>query len=427
MQEHNNPIISYVTHFLESSSADTMKQCYSSIRDESSNRCFKQQIKEVDDHEFDSLFPLVTNVILTANKIECDSLNYLASKQENNRLIKRKHSIQIFDDVYLLSPEAYIFKVGSSYILHLNACETGSNTPGGSTDLVRYITNNRYLRPSSIISFGVCYGRSVEDQHFGDVIIPKKLYPWSVGQKINDKSFVIKHDNFNLWLEDKFSKSGIYTTLNDCCNGEDGTIISESVQLGSAGTQYDFKIKLSLGNMSTGEAVISSSTAKRMVREANGNEREIGGEMEGYGLAKECVYYAHIPCFIIKGICDWGEQKNIDKALSKLDIKAPPKLKDQLQAYAAFCAGLCLFNLFHRDETVFLSSELLNWMSDKKRRNHYIDTQHYICKESILINLKRFFDTSKEQAEEIFDLLLVNQIFEINRDGDKYCLVAHNR
>lgn len=49
--------------------------------------------------------------------------------------------------------------------------------------------------------------------------------------KITDNKFYIKHDNFNLWLEDKFSESGIYSVLNDFCNGEDGKVISNSFTL----------------------------------------------------------------------------------------------------------------------------------------------------------------------------------------------------
>lgn len=405
-QKNDDPVITNVTKFLNSKSADLMKCCYASIRGKDMYRHFEGAI--VEDEIFDSLFPLVSNVILTANKIECDSLNYIVSKQENNCLKKRKHLLPIFDDFSLYAPEAYIFRIHSAYILHLNSCETGSNTPGGSADLVRFISKHQFLRPSTIVSFGICYGRDPSKQNFGDVIVPQKLYPWSIGQKINENSFSIKHDNFNLWLAEKFATSGIYSYLSNFCNGEDGTVLSDALVLGNANTTCEFHINISLGNMSTGEAVVSSADVKKMIREAARNEAEVGGEMEGYGIAKECIYYAHIPCFIIKAICDWGELKNIDEELDKRGIEYPANLKDQLQAYAAFCAGIALMRLFDQEKKELLSLELVKSMGKKKRGR--VNKYNYAEKEAIVAYIAKYYNTSFEKAQEIFIQLLESHV-----------------
>ena len=39
---------------------------------------------------------------MTANKLECDSLNYVDSKQKDNDLKKRKEAINIFENVDLV-------------------------------------------------------------------------------------------------------------------------------------------------------------------------------------------------------------------------------------------------------------------------------------------------------------------------------------
>lgn len=39
---------------------------------------------------------------MTANKVECDSLNYVDSKQKDNDLKKRKEAINIFENVDLV-------------------------------------------------------------------------------------------------------------------------------------------------------------------------------------------------------------------------------------------------------------------------------------------------------------------------------------
>lgn len=410
-------VIMYMKKFLDSPLSQIMESCYSSIRDEVNNRTFRASINVLKDAEFDSFFPLVSMVILTANKIECDSLNYILSKQDDKRLSRRRNVLPIFEQSDIGAPEAYLFKMDSSYILHLNAYETGANTPGGSTDLTRYVSNHPFLRPSSIVSFGVCYGRDTITQNIGDVIIPKKLYPWSIGQKITDKEFVIKHDDFNMWLEDKFSYSGIYSSLRTFCNGEDGRIIKECFEINQC--KHDFAIKVSFGNMSTGEAVVSSAKVKEMIQRSSRNEKELGGEMEGYGLAKESFFYSKTPCFIIKAICDWGEDKDIDKALQRESIPCPNNLKDKLQAYASFCAGLVLIQLLNQEKDQLLIMDLILWLGDKKRKNR-LNVYNYADKEIIINNIRNYYKTSNDVANDIFDRLVSNEIVVQNRYKNQY-------
>lgn len=407
-------VIDNVKRFLNSDKKDLMNFCYFSIINNQDNRYFREAINVVNNDEFDSLFPLVSVVILTANKIECDSLNYIFSKQKDNDLKKRKEAIKIFENADLGRPDAYLFKMNSVYILHLHAYETGANTPGGSTDLVRFISNNPLINPLSIISFGICYGRDSRNQNIGDVLIPKKLYPWSIGQKIGDKGLNIKHDDFNLWLEDKFPGSGIYPILNNFCNGEDGRILTDSVEMKKENRKNvkkcTFSIKVVLGNMSTGEAVISSQKAKKEIEMATNNEKELGGEMEGYGIAKECIYYAKVPCFIVKAICDWGVCKDIDKKLKEEQVSCPENLKDRLQAYAAFCAAIVLLQLLECEKETFLSLKIIKWMGNQKRKDCILEGE-YVEKDRIIREIKKYYKVDERRANKIFRLFLENKIF----------------
>ena len=409
-----NSVIAYMKKFLASDSQTVMEHCFLSIRDEAGNRIHNQSIELLDDSVFDSFFPLVSIVVLTANKIECDSLNYIVTKQKDAVVQKRKHCLQLFDNSYLCAPDAYILKIQSFYILHINAYETGANTPGGSTDLVRYISNHRFLRPVCIVSYGICYGREPGRQNIGDVIIPKKLYPWSIGQKISEKQFKIKHDNFNLWLEEKFAETRIYSLLREFCNGEDGMLRKESFLLDDG--EYGFSINTYFGNLSTGEAVVSSSDAKELIRQATGNEEELGGEMEGYGLAKECIFYAKIPCVIIKAICDWGELKNIEQALKQAKIKFPINLKDKLQAYASFCSGIVLIRLLYQEKKDFLTPQIVKWMGELDRK-HRVDIYNYVDKDSLMRIIKRFYCTDDENADQIFEKLIYSKIIKVTKNS----------
>lgn len=413
-------VIDNVKKFLNSDRKNLMNFCYFSIRSDQDNRYFRDTINVINNDEFDSLFPLVSVVVLTANKVECDSLNYVISKQKDNDLKKRKEKIKIFENVDWGAPDAYLFKIHSVYILHLHAYETGANTPGGSTDLVRFISNNLFINPLSIISFGVCYGRDPRNQNIGDVLIPKKLYPWSIGQKIGDKGLIIKHDNFNLWLEDKFPRSGIYPILDNFCNGEDGRILTDSIEIKKEDRKNEkkcvFSIKVAWGNMSTGEAVVSSQKAKKEIQEATNNEKELGGEMEGYGIAKECIYYAKVPCFIVKAICDWGVCKDIDKKLKEEQISCPENLKDRLQAYAAFCAAIVLLQLLNSEKENLLSLEIIKWMSRQRGKNS-IKLYDYVKKDVIIGNIKKYYRIDEKNANRIFKTLIENNIFKATEDG----------
>lgn len=358
-----NPVFKNIKDFLADSEKNTlMEKCYSAIR-ENHERKFDSSLKRLDNEKFDAHFPLVSAVVLTANKFECDALNYLVSIQNGGEVYKRQDKIHIFEDIDMYSPVAYILKISSSYILHLLANETGSYTPGGSSDLVRYVSENKLLRPSCIMSFGICYGRDPGTQKIGDVIIPRKLYPWSIGQKFYEGRFEIKHDNFNLSLEDKFPKNNIYSTIAEYCDDDNGRTIEKNVDI--KGEKFNFKISVYCGNISTGEAVVSSEEYKEKIRLATHNEKEMGGEMEGYGLAKECIYYAKIPCIIAKGICDWGELKDIEKVFSENHENYPEDLKDKLQAYAAFCSGISLLDLFLEEGDKFLSLNIINGLKKK--------------------------------------------------------------
>ena len=426
--EEEQEVIKYTQMFLNSDKKDIMEHCFESIRDNNNERVFRNTIKEINDDLFDSLFLLVSNVLLTANKVECDSLNYIVSTISETELLRRKHFLKIIPGYNVGAADAYLFKYNRYYILHINAYETGSSTPGGSSDIVRFISNHPLLRPSSIISFGVCYGRTPSTQSIGDVIIPEKLYPWSIGQKIIDKQLVIKHDNFNLWLYDLFNDGDLYTTLKDFCNDEDGRTINGSVELMDGGNakEYFFSVRTMMGDLSTGEAVVSSQDAKRVIPEANHNYKELGGEMEGYGIAKECVYYAHIPCFIIKSICDWGVLKNITPYIIESECVVPKFLKDKLQAYACFCAGIVLIKLLEKEKDKIVTLQIIDDISRCGKGRDFLKGNLFYKKEEIINWIVHYYRIDESYAENLFNLLIDTEIItktsNLRAKLYKYCL-----
>lgn len=403
----------YMKRFLTKEKIKCLNDCYYLIRDKKESRSFIEQMQIKEDAVFDSLFPLVSLVIFTANKIECDALAFSMAEIEKCPSFKRKNPLPIIENAKYLCPDAYIYNWQSSYILHLHAVETGAFTPGGSSDLTRYIVNHTLIKPNCILSFGICYGRNYKEQNLGDVIIPRKLYPWSIAQKIDQKSCKIKSDNYNIALDQFFHRSELFTTLREYCNDADGRVIDCDLP-GKKGKTIHLSTFVRMGSMSTGEAVVSSSDAKKAIIEANRNDQELGGEMEAYGIAKECTVYANLPCFIIKSICDWGEKKNIDDALNNSGMTPPDHLKDKLQAYAAFCAGVILLGVLKENPCFFFSLSALGKM---------VDYQSY-DKSKIIRWLKKHYSVDDNSANEIFALLKNNRILFPSDDNsatqDKY-------
>lgn len=295
----------------------------------------------------------VSVVILTANFFECQILNYNVFKDYGLKIQKLIDGINLFRKKYFRVIDAYIMKINEYTILHLHAPETGSNTPCGSMDLVRYVCSNKYLHPTCIISFGICYGINYRENSLGDTLIANKIYPYSVGLKIKDGDWNIKCDDYILNLRE--CNANMYKKIDEVISGEKNSC-----------PQIRFSKAITC-NMITGEAVVSDENFKQeSIEKAHGFDIK-GGEMEGYGLAKECIYYGDIDCIILKSICDWGACKNIDLYIKKFFVeKSICDYKGQIQAYTAYCAYTVLKKLFH--ESIF------------SRKNLYDDVKEYIIK-----------------------------------------------
>lgn len=300
-------------------------------------------------------------VVLTANIYERNVLNFYFFQDNQCEKIKR-FQIRTHNNMCF---EAFLIKTQveqQPYILHIHASTTGSYTPGGSSDVLRYLQNNEYISPKFIISFGICYGQNNKEQSLGDVIIARKLYPYSVGVKIGE-TYQIRDDSYIIDLSTQNGISlDIYQRIADMIAQSsfvrDDTIISN--------VEY--------GNMVTGEAVISNREVKELFTKASHIIKPCGGEMEGYGMAKECYYYNKVPCMLIKSICDWGVSKNIDDLIEEKTGMSYGK--DKIQAYSAYCAftvlnkllkecGVCFGQAFYDEvKQIFISKKKSRVLQD---------------------------------------------------------------
>lgn len=359
----------------------------------------------IDRNTYNNELMKVSIVILTANYYECEILNLNIFNAEKKKIKQLSEGLQLLRDRHIT--KAYIFETCGYKVLHLHAPETGSNTPCGSADLVRYVGNCEFLDPSCVISFGICYGIDYKNYSLGDTIIAEKIYPWSIGIKINDDGWKIKCDDYVIDLRDM--DPHLYSRIRQVKETAHGLCTNQ---------------KVDLGNMLSSEAVISNEKIRIEAIEKAYGCNILGGEMEGYGLAKECVYYNQKPCIILKAICDWGAVKNIDEYIDNKSQDVKGKYKDQIQAYTTYCAYRVLNELFKGE--VFEKNDTIASICDALKDKYVSDTcilkndfnnfiKDYL--EANFKNYKNLSEEGKERVEKVVVREVINKCFTVSRDG----------
>lgn len=279
-----------------------------------------------DSNYINSLFIKTDIVILTANIFEKNILHLSAVSETKQEIV---HYIinSCNNPQRPLNINIYFFQMGGFHILHMEAKQTGSYSMGGSADLIRFVMRNNYCFPSAIISYGICFGNDYHKQRLGDTIIANKLYPYFMSAKVKEKYLFVKDSNI--------------FDINPQLDAKIQYLIGKG--------ELSENNRIFYGNMVTGEAVVSNEIMKDIFINAATNQPVLGGEMEGYGLFKECQgFECLVPCLLVKSICDWGAYKNIEE-----DMYIDSNLKDKLQAYAAKQAYKVLSKLLQRDFSIF--------------------------------------------------------------------------
>lgn len=282
------------------------------------------------------LFSKVAVMVITANKYEKNVLHTNISMVTGQRLKRMKIKLWPQDE-NSSETYAYYFQWRNYDILHIEAQTTGSYTIGGAADIVRYALENPYIYPSVIISLGICFGIDEDKQTMGDTIISEKMYPYFMAAKINEKGLFVSDDNrFRI-------NSQLYSKIK-----------SEAIDLNIFhGLGFDSYF----GNYITGEAVVSNMVMRDLFVDVT-TQAVLAGDMEGYGLFKECFCRSHkMPCLTIKSICDWGAVKNLAErdlfqqicedscVISDDELNS---IKDRLQAYASYNAYQVLDKLLEK-------------------------------------------------------------------------------
>lgn len=267
---------------------------------------------EVADAEKD--FPKVAVVIITANKYERNVLHSIYFNKTGNKI--KRFDIELFPNLVEASSYGYLFEWHKYVILNLHASTTGSYTIGGSADLVRYIGTKFNLSPVIIISYGICFGVNHKSQKLGNTYLSEKIYPYFMGSKITrDELFTSDNNMFKSNWRLMHDIRGKYFDVN-----KHKDIFDEDTP------EFEFKI----GNFITGEAVVSNQEFRDFFVGVT-TQQVKAGEMEAYGMYKECSFI-RTPCLTIKSICDWGVAKNDSDSAVFEELNGSPPEKDELSS-----------------------------------------------------------------------------------------------
>lgn len=231
--------------------------------------------REISFNEFKGYKITPKIALITANNIERDAV--LKEMSNLTETPSGKYSIIHKTQTY------YVARFGNFPVVMLKLGAMGTNEPSAATLSVQDLIT--IWKPSIIIAVGVAMGMKPNSQKLGDVLVSKYIFNYNINKMTDDSvidrsprpiASVTLHDRFVNCINWKF-----YREDGSQCKIHSGLIITG----GSLVNQSDFTNKL-----------------RNKYRDA------VGNEMEATGIWAACEKLKK-DWIIVKGICDWGENK----------------------------------------------------------------------------------------------------------------------
>lgn len=213
---------------------------------------------------------------------------------------------------YILGKTYYLGMFGNYPIAYIHMDEQGITNPA-SIPLVSQLVQE--LHPVAVVMVGIAFGVDEKKQKIGDVLISDKILPYDSQKLLEDKTVykeAPKEVGFQLLNAFREHREWIYYLSNS----EQSTVY--------------------IGAILTGSRLINNYKYRNQLLDDFSDQKPIGGEMEAQGIYSMCRIHGVTEWIIIKGICDWGYNKN-----------NPNKCKNQIMAANA-AVDYC-FHVFSRE------------------------------------------------------------------------------
>ncbi len=336
---------------------ESTKEWITDYSDYASKFCTEMVERKLSFSDLNGMLEDYTVLILTANPIEQNILTCKLYKEINSNVTNKEKLCEIYADgcVYQFAT------VRNVKIVHMNPNSTSSFTFGGSANAVRSALKR--FQPKLIVSLGVAFGIDPKKQHLGDVLLSSAVIPYDVLNKDTDGVITLRS-------EDKLSTHEALNAWNVLMRTPGFSLEEqEEERLSLIARKLNFEWQF--GTMLSGGSVLSNKDKKQALLQAAkkfGEENIIGGEMEGTGVYFECRK-PDIPCIVIKGICDWGAEKNSwstairivnqkrhgEDTLQSSEYPTNDSIKNCVQAYAMDHATEALFRLLRFDSSFLVA------------------------------------------------------------------------
>jgi nucleoside phosphorylase len=159
------------------------------------------------------------------------------------------------------------------------ATQSQAGGGGGGGALLTVDDGIRSLKPHFIISLGIAFGASEEDQSIGDILISRQVQDYE-RVRAGERAVIPRGD-----------KMPAHPVLYARCDVAKASWT---------------RCRVHPGLLLSGEKLVDDPKLKKFLWKLF--PEAIGGEMEGAGIAAAC-YRRQVPWIIVKSICDWGENK----------------------------------------------------------------------------------------------------------------------
>lgn len=304
-------------------------------------------------------------MILTANPIEKAIFHYMMIEKSRRKIIRILNNNTVY----------FILKWGKYWVAHIHQNETGAYKNMGSNATINEAL--KQFAPNVIISLGVAFGIDYTTQNIGDVIVSRRILPYSENKRDEDK---IKPDR----SQDKAIDDWLHVRLVNANGFLEGVTYGDVLSGGSVMSSFKEKDTICLGYTKA--------------------DFIVGGEMEGTALFQHAKSEG-IPGVVIKGICDWGVAKNniFPESSEKEEI-----FKDSLQAFAMVNA-IEKSNPLFNDKEIFAVPKDINVRELKRKykfsRNSLIISQLLIFLYGVLSLYLQSTRGKSEPASSIMHII----------------------
>ena len=222
--------------------------------------------------------------------------NFIMKKSRKNVFLfvtANKHERDAFEKKFIRQKEQYI--LGKTYYLgmfghypaaYIHMDEQGPTNPA-AIPLVSQLVQE--LQPVAVVMVGIAFGVDEKKQKIGDVLISDKILPYDSQKLLEDKTEykeTPKEVGFQLLNAFREHREWVYYLANS----EQSTVY--------------------IGAMLTGSRLINNYKYRNQLLDDFSDQKPIGGEMEAQGIYSMCRIHGVSEWIIIKGICDWGYNKN---------------------------------------------------------------------------------------------------------------------